>query len=85
VGLAPAGALCLLHDDDVEDFPQLVVQPVHLIDGGWGQHVQGCGYCSHVLASPSEGGALPLLAANGRSHPLGLGSSGCEVHHEDPL
>jgi hypothetical protein len=54
------GALHLLCGSGSEDALKLLVYLAHPIDGGCGQHVQMCGHHGHILASPGEGGELPL-------------------------
>jgi hypothetical protein len=60
------GALHLLRGHGTEDDFQPLVHLAHPIGGGCEQCVQKCSCHGHVLASPSEGGELPLRMLNRR-------------------
>jgi hypothetical protein len=65
------GALRLLRNSGSKDALQLLVHLAHPIGGGCEKHVQKCGHCGHVLASPGEGGEL-LLHRHHRRGPASL-------------
>jgi hypothetical protein len=66
------GALCQLHSHDGVNLHQLMIQPIHPVDGGWWWHVWGVDHSGLALAPPSWVAGVRFL---------GLELGGGELYH----